>query len=148
MSGHSLVPPAVGKASLSDADQLLLGVRHKDASGGGDENILFQADLPVLVSANVEFDCEDVSLLDCSLGAFAEQLPQRRQAGAAIVGELTDLMSQSVLEFLVTVSKDDVTCHCVDLVAKAAGTDEPGGFDDGLAYCVERTLDVFGDRVR
>ena len=64
------------------------------------------------------------------------------------MGELTDLVSQSVLEFLVTILEDDVPCHRVDFVPKATGTDEPGGFDDGLAYCVERTLDVFGDLVR
>ena len=145
MSGHSRVTHAVGKASLFDADQLLLGVRQKDASGGGDENILFQADLPVPVSANVEFDCEDVSLLDCPPGALAEQLPQRCQPGSAIVGELADLMSQSVLEFFVAVLEDDVSCHRVDFVPKAAGTDESGSFGDGFAYGVERTLDVFGN---
>jgi len=68
------------------------GVRQEEASVGGDKNILFQADLPVPVGANVEFDCEDISLLDYPLGALAEQLPQRRQPGATIVGELTDLM--------------------------------------------------------
>jgi len=72
VSRNLRVPTAVGKVSLSNADQLLVGVRQEEASVRGDKNILFQADLPVLVGTNVEFDCKDVSLLDYPLGALAE----------------------------------------------------------------------------